>query len=160
MIKSTLKNIHEGLSLTSLLLNCGIAFHMALSKFPQVGLSLIQDQITESNKCLPENGFIKDLHTRIAVLNWGNLKFSGDFSFSPESICKSGIAALLELRFSDSILPQTTHFGIVYPVLVLVYGDNWHIDGKLAMGLGCVGAFETIYWWMDCGKEDHSPEHN
>ncbi len=160
MIKSTVKSINKGLSLTSLLLNGGIAFHMVLSKFSQRGLDLINTQITDLNKNLPGDGFIKNLHTRIAGLKWENLKFSGDFSFSPEGICKSGTAGLLELRFSESIFPQTTHFGVVYPALVLVYGENWDTDGKLAIGLGAVGAFETLYWWMDCGKEDHyCPEH-
>lgn len=160
MIKSAVKSIHKGLSLTSLLLNGGIASHLALNKFSGEGLALIKEQIEDLNAQLPQGGLIGDLRANISKLHWDKLAFSGELLFSLENICKSGIAGLLELRFSDSIFPQTTHFGIVYPVLVLAYGDDWHTDGKLAMGLGAVGAFETLYWWMDCGKEDYCHEHN
>ena len=156
MIKSILKNTHKALSVISLWLNGGIATHTILSRFAPDQLNFVNQQLEDLNRQIPNDGMVGDIVKSVIRLNWSKLKISQDTKiFSPEGICKSGIAGLLELRFSDSIFPQTTHFGVVYPALVLVYGDDWHTDGKLAIGLAGVAAFETAYWWLDCSNESH-----
>ena len=156
MIKLILKNTHKALSIISLGLNGGIAGHTILSRFVPDQLTFVTRQIAGLNNQIPQSGIVGDVSNKLIGLNWSELKLSNDTKLlSTEGICKSGIAGLLELRFSDSIFPHTTHFGVVYPALVLFYGDDWHTDSKFAIGLAGVAAFETAYWWLDCGKESH-----
>jgi hypothetical protein len=148
MIKTLTKNTHKALSVISLLLNGGIFANYLSQKYFEQSSDFIENQIKGLK--VPEKGLINKFITKAKELNWSTLELKSDIELqSVEGFCKSGLGGLLESKFSKDLLGQTTHFGLIYPVLALVYGDDWHTDGKVALGIGVVGLFEVTHWWVN-----------
>ena len=144
------KQTHKGLTVISLALNGGIALHTAFTKLG--GKNFINTQITDFQKTLPKHEII----TNITNLHWNKLECAADLAISSiEGFVKSGVAGLLELKFSHDLIGHTTHFGLIYPGLTLFYGDQWADDAKLLTGLIAVAAFETTYWCMNSEQDSH-----
>lgn len=137
-----LKKIHKALSVYSLMLNGSTLCSRYIN--PQI----VQVECQKFEEDFP-NGLFRNVYESIKSLQWNQLIVNQQnvSLLSPDGIVKSGIAGLMELEFSKYVFGQTTHFGIVYPTLVLFCGNNWNSDSKLLCGLAAVGAFEIAYWW-------------
>ncbi len=163
MLKFLVGKTHSTLTLVSLVLNGGSFLQTMGNQFYPAGNDFFAGQYKNAKDLLinklgdqTEAGiaFFENFH------HWDQLKLQEETSlFSQEGLIHSGAAGLLELRFSESIFGQTTHFGVVVPLLKLVYGNAWATDGKVLIGLGAIAGLETAYWSLDCGQEEYYPEH-
>jgi hypothetical protein len=151
---------HKLASALSLILNGGMLANVIINRsFGEEGKQFLSDQFYDLNAQLPRE-IQEVLETVTDNLKWDSLKCDNETKLSSfKGLIESGLGGILELKFSDSIFYQTTHFGLIYPTLSLMYGENWYTDGKALGGVVVVSAFELLYWWDKDDIESH-PELN
>lgn len=145
---SLIHNIHKTLTVASLALNGGGFAHNILSTW-STGKEWVNNQITALNKFIPTYGILGSLCNGVKSLQWDKLNVPQEQSWkSIEFLMQSGLGGLLEVRFSKEFFGQTTHFGLIYPALVLAYGDDWAKDGRPGIAFVATAGLEILEWWF------------